>query len=185
MIAIIETTKEAFILIGVGAATIAAGVAIWFSASWCAGAIGRIIVRKPAKSAPFLHIDDDNGAQLKARKWPGFNNPPLQFGYTNYRGEFGIRRVQMPHVYWGSTDWHPEPGWLMRAWDVDKELWRDFAVADMIIMEKDGGHKMERCKRMIEELYRNTGVPRSTVRGSLVRIREFIDEAIEGIDQEV
>ena len=142
----LERIKEFVTLIGVGGATIAAGVAIWYGAAWCAGSIGRIISRKPAARAPFLHVDDDGGAHLKAREWPGFNNPPLRFGYTNYRGEAGIRRVQMPHLYWGSTDWHPEPGWLMRAWDVDKQVWRDFAVADMVIMDPEEGHNGAREK---------------------------------------
>lgn len=110
-------------------------MAIWYSAAWCAGAIGRMIQGKEkGTSAPFLHAADEDPA---VTKWPGFDQPPLTFSYLNYRGEVSVRRVQSPHLYWGSTDWHPAPGWLMRAWDVDKQAWRDFATADMVFVPHD------------------------------------------------
>lgn len=45
--------------------------------------------------------------------------------------------------------------------------------------------RVDRLKRMILELYQDGGVSRAQVRASLIKTREFIDEAIEGIDQEV
>lgn len=137
MIEAIETIKEFFSLVGVAGATIATGVAIWYSAAWCAGAIGRIFNPPKKERPPFLHESDEHPA---VTKWPGFRNPPLTFRYTNYRGEVGVRHVQSPHFYWGATDWHPEPGWLMRAWDLDKQAWRDFAVADMVFLKPEEGH---------------------------------------------
>jgi hypothetical protein len=57
---------------------------------------------------------------------------PLRFLYRNHRGVIAARRVRPDSVRWGSTEWHPEEGWLLRAFDLDKQAWRDFAMADML-----------------------------------------------------
>lgn len=56
---------------------------------------------------------------------------PLTFMYTNWRGEIAKRRAIPMRTYWGSTDWHPEPQWLMEAFDTDKKAVRVFAMSDM------------------------------------------------------
>lgn len=56
---------------------------------------------------------------------------PIEFGYTNYRGEYSIRRAVPVRVYFGSTEWHPEPQWLMSAFDLEKGADRDFALKDI------------------------------------------------------
>lgn len=68
--------------------------------------------------------DDDLDA------WRGTPDP-LEFGYTNWRGERGNRRVQPTRLYYGSTEWHPEPQWLLEAIDLDKGEVRAFAVKDI------------------------------------------------------
>jgi hypothetical protein len=55
---------------------------------------------------------------------------PLEIGYTNYRGEWSMRRIQPVRLWVGSTDWHPEPGLLLEALDLDKNETRHFAVKD-------------------------------------------------------
>lgn len=57
----------------------------------------------------------------------------LSFKYTNHRGETAIRIVTPNSVvfYFGSTEWHREPQWLMRAWDEEKNAMRDFAARDV------------------------------------------------------
>lgn len=48
--------------------------------------------------------------------------------YTNHRGETGLRRF-VPHQLWfGWTVWHPEPQWLIIAWDLEKEALRYYAL---------------------------------------------------------
>jgi len=54
----------------------------------------------------------------------------ITFGYTNWRGEHGLRRAIPMGLTWGSTEWHPEQGWLLEAWDEDKQAIRQFALAD-------------------------------------------------------
>lgn len=54
----------------------------------------------------------------------------IAFGYTNWRGEHGIRQAIPTGLAWGSTEWHPEEGWLLEAWDEEKQAVRQFALAD-------------------------------------------------------
>lgn len=51
--------------------------------------------------------------------------------YTNYRGETALRVIIPERLYFGSTEWHPEPQWLLEAMDVDKEQSRSFAMKDI------------------------------------------------------
>lgn len=51
--------------------------------------------------------------------------------YTNYRGETALRSVVPQHLVFGSTEWHPEPQWLMEALDVEKGQSRTFAMKDV------------------------------------------------------
>ncbi len=55
----------------------------------------------------------------------------LSFWYKNYRGELS-ERVAIPiRIYHGATEWHPEPQWLLEAWDMEKDAVRAFAMSDM------------------------------------------------------
>lgn len=56
---------------------------------------------------------------------------PVAIGYTNWRGEYGVRNICPIKVWFGSTDWHPEPQWLLTAIDMDKNAERDFAIKDI------------------------------------------------------
>jgi hypothetical protein len=58
--------------------------------------------------------------------------PPLTFTYRNHRGETAVRRVVPIRVWYGHTDWHPDPQWLMDAHDLDRGEVRTFALADMV-----------------------------------------------------
>lgn len=54
----------------------------------------------------------------------------MRFEYTNYRGETAMRWATPLEIRWGSTEWHPNPGWLMRAFDHEKGAVREFALGD-------------------------------------------------------
>jgi hypothetical protein len=56
--------------------------------------------------------------------------PPIKFQYTNYRGETAMRAVLLIRIEFGSTEWHPEPQWLLHGVDVDKAMSRTFALRD-------------------------------------------------------
>ena len=49
--------------------------------------------------------------------------------YTNWRDERSLRRVAPGRFYYGTSDWHPEPQWLMEAFDLDHAAVRTFALA--------------------------------------------------------
>jgi predicted DNA-binding transcriptional regulator YafY len=51
--------------------------------------------------------------------------------YTNYRGETAIREIVPIKIWFGSTDWHPENGWLLDAFDIEKGADRSFAMKDI------------------------------------------------------
>lgn len=55
---------------------------------------------------------------------------PITLTYTNWKGETAQRTIIPRRVWWGSTEWHPEPQWLLTAFDVGKEAERDFALKD-------------------------------------------------------
>jgi len=56
----------------------------------------------------------------------------FRFRYTNWRGEVADRAAIPVRVYHGATEYHPEPQWLMEAWDAEKQAMRVFAMRDMI-----------------------------------------------------
>jgi len=48
--------------------------------------------------------------------------------YTNYRGERALRPIEPTRISFGSTPWHPDPQWLLEAWDITKNVHRTFAL---------------------------------------------------------
>lgn len=57
---------------------------------------------------------------------------PVEFEceYRNWRGEVAVRRLRAIAFWYGSTEWHPTPGLMLKAVDLDKNAERDFAVTD-------------------------------------------------------
>lgn len=56
--------------------------------------------------------------------------PELRFIYTNWRGETAERAVEPSLVWFGTSAWHPERQWFLRAFDIAKGAYRDFALRD-------------------------------------------------------
>jgi len=62
------------------------------------------------------------------------SNPPiLSCEYRNWRGEVSARRFSPIEFWYGSTEWHPEPGLMLKALDYGKNAERDFRLADFNI----------------------------------------------------
>lgn len=57
--------------------------------------------------------------------------PHFEVMYTNWRGETSKRRFTFHRLWYGSTEYHEEPQWLIHGFDMDKGVYRDFAVKDM------------------------------------------------------
>jgi hypothetical protein len=56
----------------------------------------------------------------------------LSFNYKNYRGEVDMRTVHPIKLWHGSTEYHTEPQWLLKAYDPTKGDERDFAMTDIV-----------------------------------------------------
>jgi hypothetical protein len=57
--------------------------------------------------------------------------PDLRFVYTNWHGERSTRSVGTPlEIRFGTTKHHPDPQWLLDAFDLDKAAHRTFALKD-------------------------------------------------------
>jgi len=55
----------------------------------------------------------------------------VTFTYTNWHGETAVRRVLPTGLIFAANEWHPEPQWLLRGFDLDKEVNRTFAMKDI------------------------------------------------------
>lgn len=75
---------------------------------------------------------------------------PVTLTYTNWRGETAERSIVPRGVWYGSTEWHPEPQWLLRAFDVKKQADRDFALKDFGKRAPSIDVQIERLKEAIE-----------------------------------
>jgi len=55
----------------------------------------------------------------------------IEIEYTNWKGKTSKRRIIPIGISFESTEWHPEPQWLLKAHDLDKQAERDFAMRDI------------------------------------------------------
>lgn len=55
----------------------------------------------------------------------------VTFTYRNWRGVTARRRAVFEALFFGTTEWHPEPQWLIGALDLDEGGLRTFALRDM------------------------------------------------------
>lgn len=55
----------------------------------------------------------------------------VTFTYRNHRGEVAQRRAIFHAMSFGTTEWHPEPQWLVEATCLDRGGRRLFALRDM------------------------------------------------------
>lgn len=75
-----------------------------------------------------------------AEPLPSTHDPAheLRILYTNWRGETAWRRIVPRGLRFASTEWHPEPQWLLDAWDVEKGAERSFALRDVRACRQPG-----------------------------------------------
>lgn len=58
-------------------------------------------------------------------------NQSVRIIYTNWRDETAERRIEPVRIWFGSTEWHKDPQWLLQAKDLEKNVLRDFALKDI------------------------------------------------------
>jgi len=59
------------------------------------------------------------------------NEKAITLDYTNYKGERAFRRVVPISISFTSNEWHKEPQWILKAFDLDREAERNFAIKDI------------------------------------------------------
>ena len=75
-------------------------------------------------------LDDEEKVRLANMLIVVKGDMPLTCEYKNWRGEVSVRRLRPISFWYGSTEWHPAPGLMLKAFDLDKNEDRDFCVAD-------------------------------------------------------
>jgi hypothetical protein len=98
---------------------------------------------KAGKTADYYLMDRENVDRMREnlieivvaagfRRVPeDADGPEVEITYRNHRGKVANRRIRPVRVWFGVTEWHPEPQWLLDAVDAEKGL-RSFALCDVI-----------------------------------------------------
>lgn len=73
--------------------------------------------------------------------------------YTNWRGETRSRQLAPLLLWYGSTEWHPEPQWFLRCHDMD-ELGntKDFALSGFVHPPVEARPAVERAAAVVDRL---------------------------------
>jgi len=74
-------------------------------------------------------IDESFGHNFKER---GIILTYLNFVYKNWKNKTGMRVVIPENMWYGSTEFHKEEQWFLKAFDIEKSADRDFAVKGII-----------------------------------------------------
>lgn len=56
---------------------------------------------------------------------------PVIIDYTNWRGVRSLRKITPHFIGFCRNEWHPEPQWLLTAYDYPTDSVRQFAMADI------------------------------------------------------
>jgi hypothetical protein len=56
----------------------------------------------------------------------------IKFKYKNWQGVVANRAARIECLIYSSSEWHPEPQWLVKAFDFDRRETRLFALVDMV-----------------------------------------------------
>lgn len=65
--------------------------------------------------------------------------PVMEFIYTNWKGQTTNRRIQNPTLWYGESKYHKGAQWFFHAFDLEKDDFRDFAVADILTFVDNKG----------------------------------------------
>ena len=55
----------------------------------------------------------------------------IKLRYLNYKGEIAWRHVLPIRIRFGNSKWHGESLWLLKAFDLDRNAEREFALKDI------------------------------------------------------
>lgn len=113
--------------------------------------------------------------EVNDQHWARAQGKSILFGYVNYRGEYSKRRATPISFEFDSSEFHPEPQWLMYAIDHDKGETRRFALKDMVL---DGRNLSDNDLKEMFKLWLETefkpNPPYSTVNMRTERCNAFM-----------
>lgn len=52
--------------------------------------------------------------------------------YRNHRGELVERTVTPVRIWFGETEWHPSPQWLLEVFDHDRDAVRNYSMENIV-----------------------------------------------------
>jgi len=61
----------------------------------------------------------------------------IMFMYSNHEGKVERRSAATIDVFYGTTEYYPEPQWLLKAWCLDRQAERIFAMNKMTPVVSD------------------------------------------------
>lgn len=90
--------------------------------------MNKIILNNIKYSFPANHFED-YAEEYKIKS--------VKIKYKNWKNEIAIRNIYPNEIWYGSTEYHKEPQFLLSAWDIDKQAFRDFALIDILEFIKE------------------------------------------------
>jgi hypothetical protein len=75
------------------------------------------------------------GAPATLQEWGSGTPQAVLVVYRNYRGETATRSILPQRLWFGSTEWHPEPQGLLDAVDTERHEERSFAFRDILTFD--------------------------------------------------
>lgn len=62
----------------------------------------------------------------------------IEFDYVNWKSNRGHRKVEVRGIRFGTSEWYPQPTWLMSGIDLDKGERREYKMANMSNVQGTG-----------------------------------------------
>lgn len=83
---------------------------------------------------------------------------PLRFRYRNWEGKVADRSVRPKRIFFGKSEWHPDPQFMLLAHDLDRDAERCFALQDILEflpppVEPAAPQEPTRAELIVEEGY--------------------------------
>ena len=60
------------------------------------------------------------------------DTPSIAILYVNHRGVKALRQIVPNRMWYGTTTWHPSEQWFLDAFDIERQAFRSFAIADIL-----------------------------------------------------
>ena len=76
-----------------------------------------------------MELPADVLAQLNGKD---LHEVALKVTYRNWRDEVALRTIIPLRVFYGKNEYHKDEQWLLDVWDVEKEVYRTFALKDIV-----------------------------------------------------